>query len=550
MLRSSRYLATLVSGLQVIAAGACSDSTGGSGTHVQLALQPQFPASYTPGAFELAVDRVRVRLIRPPAEAVVDTLVLFPPDATELTVRVKVPLLARREVLVAGLEMSAGTQVLFSGNREVEVTDVASVAPSIPLQYIGPGTNMTSLRIEPRDSALRPGQSFTYRIYAFNGQAPLQDFYVGWSTSDPTHVPVDANGALVVPDERGSFILRVVSPTGVKDSTRVWISPPATSMTYVEGDEQSGAVGTQLAGLLIVRAVASDGQGVPGIPVRYTALSGGTVREPVITTDANGYARNTVILGPIAGLQIFEASAASLPTITFRANAKAGPPFRLVVLAGSNQQGTVGQILPDALIARVTDAANNFIAGVPVAWQVTSGGGVLEQSDIQTNLSGLALGIYRLGTLPATNTVRVTMTGSTLFADFSATALAGPPAVVEAVAGDQQTGLPGDAIAPFVVSVTDQLGNALPGVMVRWSILDGGGTLGQESTTTDINGRSSVGYTLPLLPGVAHVRAEVNGSAVGTTFTATAAEPPTGSSTRSPPPGRRLARSGESRRVD
>lgn len=550
MLRSSKYLAILGSSLQVIAGGACGDSTGASGAQVQLALRGQFPASYTAGAFELAVDRVRVRLIRPPADAVVDTLVLFPPDATELTVRVKVPLLARREVLVAGLEMYAGTRVLFSGNREIEVTDLPSVAPSIPLQYIGPGTSMTSLRIEPRDSALRPGESFTYRIKAFNGEVPLQDFYVGWSTSDPSHVPVDANGALVVPAERGSFILRVVSPTGVKDSTRVWISPPATNMIYVEGTEQSGSVGTQLAGLLIVRVVASDGQGVPGVPVRYTALSGGTVREPVITTDANGYARNTVILGPVAGLQLFEASTASLPTITFRANAKAGPPFRLSVLAGSNQQGTVGQILPSALIARLTDAANNIITGVPVTWQVTSGGGVLEQSDTQTNLSGLVLGIYRLGTLPSTNTVRVSMTGSTLFADFSATAIVGPPAVVEAVAGDQQTGLPGAEIAPFVVSVTDEFGNALPGVTVRWSILDGGGTLGQESTTTDINGHSSVTYRLPVFPGTAHVRAAANGSGVGTTFSATAAEPPTLSSTRSPPPGQRRARSGVSRRVD
>lgn len=545
----SRFLVPAL-GLLALATGACSDSTGGSGSpQAQLVLRPQFPATYTAGVFELAVDRVRVRLIRPPAEAVVDTVVLFPVDASEITVRVKVPLLARRETFNAGLELSAGTRILFSGTREVEVADVPNNAPTIPLQYVGPGTEMTSLRIEPRDSALRPGETFTYRVLAFNGQTALADFYVGWSTSDPGQVSVDARGALVAPGERGSFLLRVVSPTGIKDSTRVWISLPPSTMSYVAGDEQTGGAGTQLPDQLVVRVLALDGQGVPGVPVHFTALSGGTVTEPHVTTDANGFARNTVILGPIAGLQIFEAMVPALPTITFRATAQAGPPFRISALAGGNQQGTVGQILDGALIARVTDAVGNFIAGVPVSWQVVTGGGVLEQVDTQTNLSGLALGIYRLGTLPGTNAVRVTMTGTSLFTNFTATAAAGPPALMDIVSGDGQSGLAGATLAPFTVRVTDEFGNALPGVTVRWTDWAAGGALSNSETPTDINGRASVTYQLPPQPGAVQIRADVPGTSVGTTFTATAAEPLTTSSTRSPRPGPRPASSGGSHRA-
>lgn len=534
-----------------LAGGACSDSTGGDGVPTaQLALQPVFPATYTPGAFELAVDRVRVRLIRPPAEAVVDTVAVFPADATELTVRVKVPLLARRETMIAGLELSAGSRILFSGTREVEVADVPNIAPSIPLQYVGPGTEMTSLRIEPRDSALRPGAPFSYRILAFNGAVPLQDFYVGWSTSDPDHVAVDARGALVAPAVRGSFMLRVVSPTGIKDSTRVWISPPATTMTYMEGDEQTSAAGTQLPGLLIVRALAADGQGVPGVPVLFTALSGGTVREPLVLTDANGFARNTVILGPIAGLQLFEASSPGLPTVTFRSTAKAGPPFRVVALAGGNQQGIVGHLLGGALVAQVTDAAGNAIAGVPLTWQVVTGGGVLEQVDTETNLSGVALGIYRLGTLPGTNVVRVSTSGGILFTSFTATAAAGPPAGMEVVSGDGQTGVAGSTLAPFVVVVTDEFGNGLPGVTVHWNDGGVGGVLSAAATTTSVDGRASVTYTLPPVPGTVQIRAEVEGTPATVGFTATVAEPPTGSAMRSPPPAPLPARSGGSRRPD
>ena len=540
----------LRSGLLALAAGACGDSTGDSNSPVHLSLQPQFPASYAEGVFDLAVDRVRVRLIRPPAEAVVDTVVVFPANANELSIKVKVPLIARREVLTAGVELRAGTRILFAGTRELEVSDVPGVAPTIPLQYVGPGTTMTSLRIEPRDSALRPGEAFQYRVLAFSGQAEIQDFYVGWSTSDPEHVTVDATGSLVVPGERGSFFLRVVSPTGVKDSTRVWISLPPTGMTYIAGNEQTSFVGSQLQAPLVVRVVTLDGSGVPGVPVRYSALSGGAVRDPVVLTDAEGYARNHVILGPIAGLQIFEARAAGLPTVTFRANASAGPPFRISALAGAGQQDTVGHVLPNALIARVTDAAGNFIPGVPLTWQVVVGGGVLEQVDTQTNLNGVALGIYRLGPVPGTNVVRVTASGLVLFADFGATAVVGSPAFLDKVAGDGQTGLPGASLAPFTVLVTDEFGNVLPGVAVHWTVLDGAGTLSAATTSTNINGRASVSYQLPLLPGTVHIQAQAGTTAVTTVFTATVAEPPPETSTRSPLPDQRRADSGGFRRAD
>ena len=89
-----------------------------------------------------------------------------------------------------------------------------------------------------------------------------------------------------------------------------------------------------------------------------------------------------------------------------------------------------------------------------MTWQILSGGGVLEEVDTETNVSGLATGIYRLGTLPGTNFVRVSIGTGGLFADFKATASAGPPAEMEPVLGDEQTGVPGAWLAPFVVRVT------------------------------------------------------------------------------------------------
>lgn len=543
-LRASTILFT---GLLALAAVACGDSVGDSGAAVQLSLQPQFPASYTHGVFDLAVDRVRVRLIRPPAEAVVDTLTVFPPDVAEFAIRVRVPLIARREVLNASVQLSAGNRVLFSGTRELEVSDVPGVAPTIPLQYVGPGTEMSSLRIEPRDSALRPGQAFQYRVAAFSGATQIEDFYVGWSTSDPDHVAVNATGHLVAPAERGFFYLRVVSPTGIKDSTRVWISPPATNMISVDGDGQSGPVTTQLPEPLVVQVLSAEDEGVPGVPVKFSTVSGGIVRQQVTLSDAEGLARITAVLGPLAGVQIFEASSAGLPTVTFRATALAGPPSRIRIVSGSDQQGVVGQVLPNPFVARITDASGNLIAGVPVEWEVVTGGGVLEQVDTQTNQNGLALGIYRLGTVAGSNVVRMSANSGALSADFEATGVPDQPAAIEAVAGDGQTGIPGATLAPFSVLVTDEFGNVLPQVTVEWTVVSGGGTLSGETSTTNSNGRATISYQLPLQPGIAKVRAQAG--QVSTTFTATAAEPPTESSMRSTPPDPPRARSGGSRRA-
>ena len=46
----------LLSGLLVLAGGACGDTTGGDDARIQLAIQPQLPASFPHGVFDLAVD--------------------------------------------------------------------------------------------------------------------------------------------------------------------------------------------------------------------------------------------------------------------------------------------------------------------------------------------------------------------------------------------------------------------------------------------------------------------------------------------------------------
>src|SRR5512135_1430044 len=85
---SLRLLSALVMAGSVAAWAACSDTTGENSSPgtAQLTVRPVLPAAVASAAFNLAVDQVRIRVIRPPAEPVLDTLLFFPADSSQLAV--------------------------------------------------------------------------------------------------------------------------------------------------------------------------------------------------------------------------------------------------------------------------------------------------------------------------------------------------------------------------------------------------------------------------------------------------------------------------------
>src|SRR5579862_5104137 len=81
---------------------------------------------------------------------------------------------------------------------------------------------------------------------------------------------------------------------------------------------------------------------------------------------------------------------------------------------------------------------------------------------------------------------------------------------------------PGVATAP-VVRVADGNGNAVTGVMVRFSVTAGGGTVLGDSAVTDANGHASVGeWIMGTAPGTNTLSASVANSSIAKTITATA----------------------------
>ena len=205
-----------------------------------------------------------------------------------------------------------------------------------------------------------------------------------------------------------------------------------TRMELFSGNGQTGSVGTQLTNPFVVKVTDSIGNPVSGVNVTFTVTAGGgSLTATQAATDAQGLAASTLILGATSGLNTVTAASGNLTgsPVTFTATAVSTtpPPTNLVIISGDGQTGLVGNQLASPFVVKVTDAGNNPVSGVNVAFTVTAGGGSLSTAQMATNTLGLASTTLTLGPAAGTNTVLATSAG-----------LAGSPAAFNAVAASGQ----------------------------------------------------------------------------------------------------------------
>lgn len=399
--------------LLALAAGCGSVATDGAGSGmVSLAVAPEYPEQFVAGSLNLVIDRVRVRVVRPPSEWIVDTSAVFPANAQSVTMRVSLPLKARQEKLGVVLELWAGPLLIFSGARDMEVTEgpPSGEAPRIPMTYRGPGAEARNIRITPRDTVIRPGETFGFGIVADNGEGiPVGDVYASWSLPGGGATITPA-GALTAPQARGSVLLRAVAATGARDSTRIWFAPPPTSVNITSGSGQTGVVGSALPAPLVVRVLAADGLGVPGIPVLFfSTAQGSVITSPSVITDADGYARSFARVGTRVGDQSFSAMVIGLSAAQFTVAGTVGPASLIQVVRGSDQTAAPGAQVPISLEIMVRDQFGNRVTGALVRWTVVQGGGQLGLAETLTDAGGASLSAYTMGPLAETNVVRATL---------------------------------------------------------------------------------------------------------------------------------------------
>lgn len=200
---------------------------------------------------------------------------------------------------------------------------------------------------------------------------------------------------------------------------------------------------------------------------------------------------------------------------------------QLVASAGQNQTAVAGAAVETQPAIEVKDQSGSPFPGATVVFQVTAGGGSVEGGTAVSGEDGIArVAGWTLGTVAGVNTLTATVSGLTPVA-FSATGIAGPPASMEAQAGDGQTAEVGKEVpVPPAVRLTDEHGNPVEGRTVSFGVIGGGGSASGAMADTDEDGIATVGaWTLGPIAGGQTLLAAASGVTFTFNATATAAAP-------------------------
>jgi len=190
--------------------------------------------------------------------------------------------------------------------------------------------------------------------------------------------------------------------------------------------------------------------------------------------------------------------------------------LRVDVVKGDNQQGAVGQPLPDPVVVVVKTDAGALMAGTRVDLVAQSAGaGGFDPATTLNDSVGDASTRWVLGTPPGVYTAEARVVAADTSVQpavaFQAAAVAGAPDTLRAAGPTSQPGRRGQPLAePLVVLTVDRFGNPVAGVQVEWKADQG--ELSAETTTTGADGTASVSWTLGDEIGFQKATAKVEGA--------------------------------------
>ena len=244
---------------------------------------------------------------------------------------------------------------------------------------------------------------------------------VAWSSDAPTVATVSSNG-LVTAIGNGQATLTATAG-GLSATASATVQQVPTSLSSISGNAQSDTVGQLLTEPLVVRAEDQGGTAVSAVSVSFSiSQSGGSLSETSVTTDSDGEASTTWTLGTTSGTQNVTAliQGSESGKADFSATATPGPATAFSKESGDQQIGKNNRPLPEPVAAAVQDEFGNGIAGIPVTFAVTDGGGSINPADSVTGETGTAEGTWTMGVVGA-NTLTASTAG---FPDLEFTATA------------------------------------------------------------------------------------------------------------------------------
>ena len=184
----------------------------------------------------------------------------------------------------------------------------------------------------------------------------------------------------------------------------------AADLELVDGDNQTGMVGSPLALPLQVKVVDDRGDPLSGHTVAFTLdtdAPGARLDPESARSSRGGIAQSHWTLGASSGTQRVVARVAregSEPLVVqFSAVVVAGAASKMVRGGGDDQSAEVGHRLADPLVVRVTDAFDNPVAGVSVDWAADEGD--VDPASSVTGSDGLAQTSWTLGAATGSQSV-------------------------------------------------------------------------------------------------------------------------------------------------
>jgi len=266
----------------------------------------------------------------------------------------------------------------------------------------------------------------------------------------------------------------------------------------------TGLAGQMLAEKVGVRVTDSVGRSLPDVPVRWTALDGGTIEAVATRTDSLGQAHADWTLARKTGTQRVRAQigggpgSLTIPPVTFTASALAGAAEALVVESGDNQKGIAGTGLPKTIVVRVVDVNGSGVFDAEV--DLSPSAGSVADSTVRTDSLGRARISWTMGRSAGAHTLAVHVEGVKKLVKLAAQARAAGPANLsfDDVRTEKAPKSASRTKRLYAV-VTDLYGNPVSDARMRFSTTSG--TVSPKRAVSDAKGRTEVVWKVGSKPG-------------------------------------------------
>jgi Leishmanolysin/Bacterial Ig-like domain (group 1)/Bacterial Ig-like domain (group 2) len=267
----------------------------------------------------------------------------------------------------------------------------------------------TSISVAPGSlsfTALGQIQQLSPSVADQNGD-PLTEAEISWGSGNGTVATVTETGLVTA---QGPGTTEISASSGSANaSVPVSVVQTPTQMVKISGDGPTGTSGVALAEPLVVEVEDALGTPVAGATVTFTTIGGGALSPATAITGTNGRASTSLTPGATAGNQAVIASVqATSISVAFTVSIIGGSPATIDVAAGDGQHSPAGTEVRVRPAVLVRDQSSSPVAGVPVQFDVISGGGSIAGASTVTNANGRAdVGSWTLGS-SGTNQLRAT----------------------------------------------------------------------------------------------------------------------------------------------